>query len=134
MIAYASNTGTRRNLQALRDNGWRILLTPNHSRPHDGLRFAIDNGAWTSYQQKQPFDSEGFENLVERFGCAADFIVIPDIVAGGKDSLDFSVSWLPKLRNLKQLLLPIQDGMTAHDVGNGLETECARWAVSRRHY
>lgn len=117
MIAYATNTGTRRNLQALRDNGWRILLTPDQPTPREGLRFAIDNGAWKAYRQKIPFDEKPFMDLVERVGCAADFVVMPDIVGGGKESLDFSVSWLPKLRNLKHLLLPIQDGMTPHDVG-----------------
>ncbi len=117
MIAYASNTGTLRNLQALRDNGWRVLLTPANPSPPPSLRFAIDNGAWTAYQQKKPFDAAGFEQLVERFGCAADFVILPDIVACGKDSLAFSVSWLPKLPGLKHLLLPIQDGMTADEVG-----------------
>lgn len=117
MIPYASNTGTRRNLKALRDNGWRILLTPDNPTPREGLRFAIDNGAYKAWQQKTPFDAAAFEDLVERFGCAADFVVMPDIVAGGSESLAFSVSWLPKLRGLRRLLLPLQDGMTAHDVG-----------------
>lgn len=117
MIGYASNTGTRRNLQALRDYGWRILLTPDNPTPRDGLRFAIDNGAWKAHQQGTPFDAEKFGNLVERYGCAADFVILPDIVVGGRGSLEFSLSWIPKLRNLKSLLLPIQDGMTAYDVG-----------------
>lgn len=119
MIAYASNTSTRRNVEALRAAGWRVMISPTcHAKiPPESMRFAIDNGAWTAHKENQPFDGAAFCNLVERYGAAADFIVIPDIVAGGKDSLDFSVSWLPKLRNLKQLLLPIQDGMTAHDVG-----------------
>lgn len=117
MIAYASNTGTKRNLQALRDHGWRILLTPDNPTPREGLRFGIDNGAWKAYQQKTPFDEMAFGRLVERLGCAADFVVLPDIVAGGIASLDFSVSWLPRLRGIKSLLLPIQDGMTAAEVG-----------------
>jgi hypothetical protein len=81
------------------------------------MRFAIDNGAWKSFQQKTLFDSRGFENLVEQWGCAADFVVIPDIVGGGDQSLAFSVDWLPRLHSIKHLLLPVQDGMTAGDVG-----------------
>jgi hypothetical protein len=42
MIAYASNTGTRRNLAALREHGWRILLTPDNPTPREGLLFGID--------------------------------------------------------------------------------------------
>lgn len=117
MIPYASNTGTKRNLQALRDHGWRLLLTPDNPIPRPDLRFGIDNGAWKAFQQKQPFDGEAFGRLVESYGSAADFVVIPDIVAGGRDSLEFSLSWLPKLRNIKHLLLPLQDGMTAREIG-----------------
>jgi hypothetical protein len=117
MIGYASNTGTRRNLAALRDHGWRILLTPDNPKPPENLHFAIDNGAWKAHQQHVPFDAEAFAGLVELYGCAADFVVLPDIVGGGDRSLAFSIEWLPRLRHLKHLLLPIQDGMTAHDVG-----------------
>jgi hypothetical protein len=112
MIGYASNTGTRRNLQALRDHGWRVLLTPDNPRPPDLLRFGIDNGAWKAYQQGIPFQEEPFAQLVERYGCAADFVVLPDIVAGGTASMAFSLSWIPRLRHINHLLLPIQDGMT----------------------
>jgi hypothetical protein len=113
MIPYASNTGTRRNLAALRAAGWRILLTPENPTPRDGLRFAIDNGAFG----KGGFQPGPFAELIERLGSAADFVVLPDIVAGGLESLALSVSWIPKLRGLRSLLLPIQDGMTARDVG-----------------
>lgn len=111
MIGYASNTGTRRNLSALRAAGWRLLLTPENQSRRDGFQFGIDNGAWTAHQQKTPFDSPAFEKLVEKYGPLADFVIVPDIVAGGMRSLEFSLSWLPKLRGLRRLLLPIQDGM-----------------------
>jgi len=117
MIGYSCNEGSHRNMARLREAEWRILITPYHPTLHDGFRFAIDNGAWRAYQNKLPFDAAGFEGLVERLGCAADFVIVPDVVGDGKASLEFSVSWLPKLRTLKHLLLPVQDGMTAHDVG-----------------
>ena len=117
MIGYASNTGTRRNLQALRDNGWRILLTPDNPTPREGLRYGIDNGAWGAFQKQQPFDVKAFKTLVERRGGAADFVIVPDIVAGGEQSLDFSASWLPYLRPIRNLLLPVQDGMNPSRVG-----------------
>jgi hypothetical protein len=89
MLGYASNTGTRRNLAALRDAGWRLKPEP-------------------------------FAALVEHLGCAADFVILPDIVAGGEASLDLSVSWIPRLRGIRKLLLPLQDGMTAHDGGSAM--------------
>ncbi len=42
-----------------------------------------------------------------------DFIVCPDIVAGGKRSLDFSMEWAEdKLKTAPNLALVLQDGMT----------------------
>jgi hypothetical protein len=58
--------------------------------------------------------------LVERHGASCDFVVIPDIVAGGIKSLEFSLSWLPRLKHLKKLLLPVQDGMDVTTVGDVL--------------
>jgi hypothetical protein len=117
MIGYAPSEGSRRNMEALRERRWRLLLSPTHPTPYADLRFGIDNGAWRAYQTKTQFEESAFEHLVDRLGCAADFVILPDIVGGGSDSLAFSVSWLPRLRTLKHLLLPIQDGMNAHDVG-----------------
>lgn len=122
MIAYASRTGTRKNLDVLRAANWRIMLSPTERRdPPAGFRFAIDNGAWKAFQQKLPFDGEAFADLVERHGAAADFIVIPDIVAGGQDSFDMSRAWLDRLRHLRLILFSVQDGMNAADVGALLE-------------
>lgn len=122
MIAYASNTGTRRNLAALRNANWRILLTPENPTLREGLRFGIDNGAWGAYQRQEPFDATAFRALIERYGALADFVIIPDIVAGGMRSLEFSVSWLPYLRPIRNLLLPVQDGMELSRIGAWLSS------------
>lgn len=45
-----------------------------------------------------------------------DFIVAPDIVAGGGRSLALSVEWLPQLADVAPIFLAVQDGMTAADV------------------
>jgi hypothetical protein len=122
MIAYASNTGTKRNLKVMRDAGWRILLTPSNCRLPERMRFAIDNGAWSAFQQGTEFDGDKFCQLVEKYGAAADFVVVPDIVAGGMESLQFSLGWLSKgpLKHLVNLLLPVQDGMDVSAVGKVL--------------
>jgi hypothetical protein len=116
MIPYASCTANRRNIATLRAAGWRLFVTPAVLRKNGlpgGMQFAIDNGAFG----EGGFQEVQFGALVDRLGCAADFVVLPDIVAGGKSSLDLSVSWISRLRGLKLLLLPIQDGLTARDVG-----------------
>ena len=38
------------------------------------------------------------------------------MVAGGMASLEFSLGWIPKLKHLKKLLLPVQDGMDVFSV------------------
>lgn len=122
MIAYASNTQGKRNLSALRDSNWRLLISPGKQKdPQPGFKFAIDNGAWSCFKQNIPFDADGFTSIVEIHGGVADFIVIPDIVEGGMDSFDFSVSWLDRLKHFRRLLFAVQDGMEVESVGSLLE-------------
>ena len=125
MIPYASWTGTKRNLNGLQSAGWRLLTGPPIMQRNgwqlpkwtDGTvaPYALDNGAWTAHQQGTEFDSEAFEHAVSIAGRGADWIVIPDIVAAGKESLQFSLSWLPKLE-LFRVLLAVQDGMDLEDI------------------
>jgi hypothetical protein len=50
---------------------------------------------------------------LHRFGPAADFVVVPDIVLGGMESLDLSLAWLPRvLEHTPRALIAVQNGMT----------------------
>lgn len=114
---YASRTGTRRNLQAMADAGWRLLVSAKGCLRTEGMPYAMDNGAWTAYQQDLPFDERAFSKAIDLLGASADWIVIPDIVAGGLRSLDYSLAWIERLRGLSTpLLLAVQDGMAIDDV------------------
>ena len=117
MIAYASRTGTRRNLEALRSAGWRLLVSATGAHRTEGFRYAIDNGAWTAHQQGTPFDADAFRAVVEVLGHDADFVVVPDVVAGGLQSLEVSRRWLPwVLARTRRALIAVQDGMSPSDV------------------
>lgn len=116
MAAYASRTGTRRNLAALRGAGWRLLVSARGVLRHEGFPYAIDNGAWTAFQKGEPFDVPAFENAVAWGAEGADWLILPDIVGGGLDSLRFSMEWAPRLDGVCPLLLSVQDGMTPADV------------------
>lgn len=111
MIAYASSTGTKRNRAALAAAGWRLFVTPETREKPGGFRYALDNGAWTAFATGRPWDEAGFLRLVDRLGAGADFLVLPDIVAGGLASLDLSLSWAPRLAGACPLLLAVQNGM-----------------------
>src|SRR3546814_3757104 len=93
VIAYASRTGTRRNLDALRDAGWRLMVSARGVLRTEGFPYALDNGAWTSFQHGEKFDAKAFLIAIEKLGAGADFIVVPDIVCGGLESLTFSRRW-----------------------------------------
>ena len=117
MIAYASRTGTRRNLAALRSAGWRLLVSARGVLRNEGFRYALDNGAWTAYQQGTPFDEGAFTKAVDLLGAGADWVVAPDIVGGGAESLAYTRSWMEWLRpRCSKILIAVQDGMTPPDL------------------
>lgn len=129
LLAYATQTSTRRNLYTLKTYGWRLLVTPDsfrknsrrHPQWHDGslAPFALDNGAWGAFCAKKPWEPAPFCRLVGALGDKADFIVVPDIVAGGLASLELSAEWHARCRWRQpktRLLVPVQDGMEPHHV------------------
>ena len=117
MTPYFSRTGTKRNLDFLRVAGWAILISATGVWRTEGFdQYAVDNGAWTAHQQKHPFDAGKFEGVLSEFGTGAEFVVVPDIVAGGLDSLRFTEQWLPRLDSVKRRLIAVQDGMSPDDV------------------
>ena len=127
---YASRTGTKTTIAAMHAAGWGELVSPvqTYAAPPP-LRYVIDNGAWSQFQYRlkwlesregpppAEFDRDGFAALVEKWGGAADWTALPDIVAGGIRSLAFSLDWLPwVLEHTPTALLAVQDGMDPHHV------------------
>jgi hypothetical protein len=122
VIAYASRTGTRRNLDALRAAGWRLMVSARGRLSTEGFPYALDNGAWTAFQEwqkgereKNELDVGAFARAVSLLGKQADFIVVPDIVQGGEESWLLSLYWLEQLKRQSyladaKLLLAVQDG------------------------
>tara|TARA_B100001250_G_scaffold218220_2_gene187262 strand:+ start:8443 stop:8877 length:435 start_codon:yes stop_codon:yes gene_type:complete len=51
-------------------------------------------------------------------GDDADWIVVPDIVQGGLDSLLFSLTWLSRVLSFGAALIAVQDGMETADVSD----------------
>jgi hypothetical protein len=83
----------------------------------EGMEYAIDNGAWTAHTQQRPWDEGKFMRLIASHGERADFVILPDVVAGGLESLRFSESWIPRLEGIgRRRLLAVQDGMAPWDV------------------
>lgn len=114
-MAYASRTGSSRQLAEFRARGWRMLVSATGVLRTEGLPYAIDNGAWTAYNSRRPFDVEAFERVVALLGNGADWIVCPDVVGQMWPSLYAVEHWLPKLAAY-HVLIPVQDGTLHEDV------------------
>src|SRR5262245_294176 len=83
----------------------------------EGMRYALDNGAWGAHVSGRAWDQDAFLRSVLELGGGADFMVVPDVVGDGRASLRRSLTWLPWLiGRCHRLLLPVQDGMRAADV------------------
>jgi hypothetical protein len=118
VITYASATTTRRNLHELHVHGWRLLFSaPRMDLWRPGWRYALDNGAWTAFSTKAAWDEHAFRAMVETYGAGADWVVAPDVVAGGLESLRLSERWLPWLADrCRRVLVAVQDGMVPADL------------------
>lgn len=84
LIPYASRTGTRRNLDALRARGWHLLVSATGVLRTEGFPYAIDNGAWTAHNKGRPIDLRLFWLALVLLGASAEWVALPDIVGGGR--------------------------------------------------
>lgn len=124
-MCYASPTGTRRNLDALRRHGWGLLVGPERHEWRNGpvenfSHIAGDNGAWSCYQTGRAFDEDDYDRFLDWLAPQADcldWLVLPDIVAGGLPSLDLSLRYLNRGLSIAPLvLIAVQDGMEQRDL------------------
>jgi len=114
MKIYIGNTGTLRHHELMKINGWgNVHLANAWSYPKKNMDWILDNGAYHYWRHGLKFDDDKFLNTLEKMQLvhAPDFIVCPDIVAGGNDSLEFSLDHALKIPSGYNLYLPVQDGM-----------------------
>lgn len=137
MRYYATYTNTRQNLAALAAAGIGLVVGPDQLdrvRPLDvptwGYRYIVDNGAWGAFKAGGQFDGARFWRVLQRWGRvwqssqAPDFVVVPDIVAGGLDSLALSLRWLPYVRQYGHPMIAVQDGISVEDVEEHIGPGC----------
>ena len=119
MDIYIVNTGSLKTHDFMRENSIKMMHLANSWRnPIDKIPYALDNGAYHCWNNGKPFDDNKFISALEksdRTGKKPEFVVCPDIVAGGLDSLAFSLAWLEKMPR-DDYYLAVQDGMSISDV------------------
>jgi hypothetical protein len=84
--------------------------------------FAIDCGTFRHWRAGTEWDSTPFLTALEACkaqGLRPDFVVAPDRITKGLESLVFSLSWLPVLEGFP-VVLAVQDGMSVRQVGRVL--------------
>jgi hypothetical protein len=123
---YTGNAYSPSDLEQLKGLDLGIMLASSASKDnqpqkrHKPFSCALDNGAFQCWQRGFPFMPDVFRSALAnayRAGLSLDFIVAPDIVTGGKKSLDFSLRWAyGELETAQRLALAVQDGMTPKDV------------------
>jgi len=117
MLLYASRTGTKQNLAAMWAHGIRLLVSCEGAWRDEGFPACWDNGVYSLFQLGLEFNPDKFDRFLDTMKGDPDFIVAPDIIAGGQRSLDLSMRWNNRCRARSNLILiPVQDGMTADDL------------------
>lgn len=116
LFAYLGQTRSKSLISTLSSLGVGEMTNRGETPPRR-FPFALDNGAYTDYQHQRPFDAVAFLRDVEKASpLRPDFIVLPDLVAKGKDSLSFSLSFREQLQGAAPLYLALQDGMSEEDI------------------
>lgn len=126
MFIYTGNADGE-SLEKVKSMGLGIMVASSATwEPRKGyaqVPCALDNGAFQCWRRGFPFMADVFRRSLAKayeVGLSLDFVVCPDLVARGKDSLDFSMEWATgELRSAPRLALAVQDGMTPNDVMPG---------------
>ncbi len=125
---HAHNFGALLSPISTRKTATRIQTTDmsGHATPVEGLPFVLDNGVWSCHEAAVEWIDEPLLRLVDRINhrdLKPEFVVAPDIIAAGDESLAFSLGWLKAKRSRcgdLPWLLAVQDGMQIERVREAL--------------
>jgi hypothetical protein len=129
MLTYVGQTRSHALIAELAEAGFGECVNRKDYAPRRFPWF-LDNGAFMDHRAGHPFDAEAYEASFGRMvgSPAPDFVVVPDIVGGGSESLAFSLSWLERVRELcletwdavPPLYIAVQNGMTQADIDTAI--------------
>lgn len=111
---------TGRRVPRIQALGWGRLWIGRNPSAYPGEPWGCDNGAYRDYLAggrgvNVPRFLRHVENCQRRLGTPY-LAVAPDIVAGGLESLEYSLDWLGRLPPDWPWYLAVQDGQTPADV------------------
>jgi hypothetical protein len=124
VIVYCGEPGNKRHIARICADeflGAMSSCCPPRKYYRNLHHLAIDNGAFSCWINGKPFDGEKLLRILEQYETVpVDFVVCPDIVAGGLSSLQFSLEWEERLRGWP-LYLAVQNDMPELDVERAME-------------
>lgn len=115
---YVGDTGKREWVERLRAIGWGRVFVDTIREPYPGEGWMLDNGAFKWWKQGKAFPEDVFLRRVTAalLKPPPRAAVLPDRVGEGVRSLEYSLSWLPRLPAEFPWYLALQDGMTEEDL------------------
>lgn len=118
MIAYVGQTRSPALVRELAQRGIGECVVRGEL-PARRAPFFHDNGAYRDWKAGRAFACNRWTRdmrWLDYRGIVPDFVVVPDVVAGGVASLAFSAFWRDVVPAHFPAYLAVQDGMTAADV------------------
>lgn len=123
-----------KQIAILKEHGWGRMFALVKPTPFEGECFGFDNLAYVYFMQGKSFDSDAYRRRLEvaQNVEAVPYIAIPpDIVAGGKRSLDFSWEWMAGRELARQLALVSRSaGRDEAARRRGIYSRRICWAIS----
>ena len=127
MKIFTGDSTGKKTLKVLEAAGIGRVFIRGPRVLYPGEEWMFDNGAFGWFKQDKPFDSDAFLRRLERIHAKVPYppylAVLPDIVAGGDESWEFSMEWLNsgKLPAEWPWYLAVQDGMDTRWVINVMD-------------
>jgi hypothetical protein len=127
MKIFTGDSSGRKTLKVLKNNGIGRFFIRGPRVLYEGEEWGFDNGAFSWWKEGKQFQEDVFMRRLEKchskLPYAPYLAVLPDIVAGGDASWDFSMKWLNsgKLPSDWPWYLAVQDGMDTAWVINVLD-------------
>lgn len=107
-------------VRRIEELGWGRIFVIERPNTYEGEPWGFDNGAFMAWRRGERFDEDKYLWRLERNlrVCRAPplLAVLPDIVAGGRESFEYSLTWVGRLPVEWPWYLALQDGMDFADV------------------
>ncbi len=128
MIAYCGQTRASALVQVLKEHGIGECTVRGELLSRQRDPWFYDNGAFRDWQAGQPFNGVRFSRDMRRIridrergiGAPPDFVIVPDLVARGDESLAFTRDNRDEIgvpgEEQPPAYLAVQDGMTTESV------------------